>query len=313
MNFGQKLRAGLAKSAKNLIGGIKTGFGGGKMDAASLDALEDALILADFGPKFAHEIVDSLKSTPIEGAHKFDTLQHRLAEKIEKILSPLARPMVLSPDHKPQIILVTGVNGSGKTTSIGKLAHYYQQAGEHSHAANAPRKIMVVAADIFRAAAVTQLQIWAERAGVTCITAAKDSDPAALVYQALEKAERESYDLVLIDTAGRLQNNQALMDELGKILRVIKKRDATAPHHSLLVMDATIGQNALRQTEQFRAQAAITGLVITKLDGTAKAGIIVALAEKFALPIHAIGVGEAIDDLRPFDAGQFARNLLDLA
>ena len=306
MSFAQKLHQGLAKSAKNLLAGLKSGLGVGHIQASTWDALEEILVTADFGPKLAQQFVTELKSTRIEGGTSFDQVRKILADRIAAILMNLARPLALNPTHKPTIILVTGVNGSGKTTSIGKLAHYFQQTGSP-----APRRIMLVAADTFRAAATRQLQIWADRSGVTCLTADSASDPAALVYQALDRAKAENYDLVMIDTAGRLNNNQGLMDELAKIVRVIKKHDATAPHHSLLVLDATIGQNAINQVTQFQAQAAISGLVITKLDGTAKAGIIVALADRFSLPIHAVGVGEAIEDLRPFDAKQFADNLLD--
>ncbi|MDI9349502.1 MAG: signal recognition particle-docking protein FtsY [Candidatus Symbiobacter sp.] len=309
MNFAEKLRQNLAKSARNLLGGLKSSFGGGKIDASTWQELEETLIRADFGPKFAASMILALKSDR-ELAH-LDGIAEKIAAKIEMILSPLAQPLSLAPHNGKKIILVTGVNGSGKTTSIGKLAFSLQQNYRQNNGGKNP-KIMLVAADTFRAAAVSQLQIWAERTGVTCVTAAAASDPAALVFQALDRAKAENYDLVLIDTAGRLNNNQGLMDELGKILRVIKKHDETAPHHSILVLDATIGQNAINQVTQFQAQAALNGLIITKLDGTAKAGILVDLAERFALPIYAIGVGEGIDDLHPFDAREFARNLLDL-
>jgi fused signal recognition particle receptor len=222
-----------------------------------------------------------------------------LAGEVARIMEGVARPMPLFP-NKPQVVLVVGVNGSGKTTTIGKLASQFRAAG---------KTVVIAAGDTFRAAAVEQLQVWGQRAGVPVLTAAQGSDPASLAFEAMEQAARDGADLLLIDTAGRLQNRQDLMEELAKIVRVIRKKDPTAPHNTLLVLDATTGQNALSQVEIFRKIADVTGLVMTKLDGTARGGVLVALADRFGLPIHAIGVGEQIDDLQPFDPEEFARAL----
>jgi len=222
-----------------------------------------------------------------------------LAEEIARIMEPVARPMPLYP-KKPQVVLVVGVNGSGKTTTIGKLASQFRAAG---------KSVVIAAGDTFRAAAVEQLQVWGDRAGVPVMTAPEGSDPASLAFDAMARAEAEGADLLLIDTAGRLQNRADLMEELQKIVRVIRKRDPEAPHNTLLVLDATTGQNALRQVEIFQKIADVSGLVMTKLDGTARGGVLVALADRFGLPIHAIGVGEQIDDLAPFDPEDFARAL----
>jgi fused signal recognition particle receptor len=222
-----------------------------------------------------------------------------IAEEVARIMEGVARPMPLFP-KAPQVVLVVGVNGSGKTTTIGKLASQFRAAG---------KSVVIAAGDTFRAAAVEQLQVWGQRAGVPVLTAAQGSDPASLAFEAMERAARDGADLLLIDTAGRLQNRQDLMEELAKIVRVIRKKDPSAPHNTLLVLDATTGQNALSQVEIFRKIADVTGLVMTKLDGTAKGGVLVALADKFGLPIHAIGVGEQIDDLQPFDPEDFARAL----
>jgi fused signal recognition particle receptor len=215
-------------------------------------------------------------------------------------MTPVARPLPLYA-KKPQVVLVVGVNGSGKTTTIGKLASQFRAAG---------KSVVIAAGDTFRAAAVEQLRVWGERAGVPVMTAPDGSDPASLAFDAMAKAEADGADLLMIDTAGRLQNRQDLMEELAKIVRVIRKRDPEAPHNTLLVLDATTGQNALMQVEIFRKIADVTGLVMTKLDGTAKGGVLVALADKFGLPIHAIGVGEQIDDLQPFDPREFADALV---
>jgi fused signal recognition particle receptor len=227
-------------------------------------------------------------------------LRRALAAEVTRIMEPVARPMPLYPT-KPQVVLVVGVNGSGKTTTIGKLASQFKAAG---------KTVVIAAGDTFRAAAVEQLQIWGQRAGVPVLTAPEGSDPASLAFDALTKARADGADLLMIDTAGRLQNRQDLMEELAKIVRVIRKVDPTAPHNTLLVLDATTGQNAITQVEIFRKIADVSGLVMTKLDGTAKGGVLVALADKFGLPIHAIGVGEQIDDLAPFDPEEFARALV---
>ena len=229
-------------------------------------------------------------------------IKRALADEIARIMEPVARPMPIYT-KTPQVVLVVGVNGSGKTTTIGKLASQFRAAG---------KSVIIAAGDTFRAAAVEQLQVWGQRAGVPVLTAPEGSDPASLAFDAMTRAEAEGADLLLIDTAGRLQNRADLMEELAKIVRVIRKKDPTAPHNTLLVLDATTGQNALSQVEIFRNLADVSGLVMTKLDGTAKGGVLVALADKFGLPIHAIGVGEQIDDLAPFDPQDFARALTGL-
>ena len=230
------------------------------------------------------------------------SLASALAEEIARVMDPVAKPMPLYP-RKPQVVLVVGVNGSGKTTTIGKLASQFKAAN---------KKVVIAAGDTFRAAAVEQLQVWGDRAGVPVLTAPEGSDPASLAFDAMTKAEADGADLLMIDTAGRLQNRADLMEELAKIVRVIRKVDATAPHNTLLVLDATTGQNAVTQVEIFRKIADVSGLVMTKLDGTAKGGVLVSLADKFGLPIHAIGIGEQIDDLSPFDPQEFARALVGL-
>jgi fused signal recognition particle receptor len=231
-----------------------------------------------------------------------EEIKQALADEIARIMDPVARPMPLYPT-RPQVVLVVGVNGSGKTTTIGKLASQFKAAG---------KSVVIAAGDTFRAAAVEQLQIWGDRAGVPVMTAPEGSDPASLAFDAMTRAQETGADLLLIDTAGRLQNRTDLMEELAKIVRVIRKKDPSAPHNTLLVLDATTGQNALLQVEIFRKIADVSGLVMTKLDGTAKGGVLVALADKFGLPIHAIGVGEQIDDLSPFDPQDFARALVGI-
>jgi len=228
-----------------------------------------------------------------------EEIKSLLSKEITRIMEPVAKPMPLYA-QKPQVVLVVGVNGSGKTTTIGKLASQFKAAG---------KSVVIAAGDTFRAAAVEQLQIWGERAGVPVLTAPEGSDPASLAFDAIEKARQDNADLLMIDTAGRLQNRTDLMEELAKIVRVIRKQDPNAPHNTLLVLDATTGQNALNQVEIFRNLADVSGLVMTKLDGTAKGGVLVALADKFGLPIHAIGVGEQIDDLSPFDPEDYAKAL----
>ena len=229
-----------------------------------------------------------------------DEIKRLLADEITRIMEPVAKPLPLYP-KRPQVVLVVGVNGSGKTTTIGKLASQFRAAG---------KKVVIAAGDTFRAAAVEQLQVWGDRAGVPVLTAPEGSDPASLAFDAMTKAQEDGADLLLIDTAGRLQNRADLMEELAKIVRVIRKKDESAPHNTLLVLDATTGQNALSQVETFKKISDVSGLVMTKLDGTARGGVLVALADKFGLPIHAIGVGEQIDDLQPFDPQEFADALV---
>ena len=270
------------------------------LDDAMLESLEELLIQADMGVDTAVRVTANIAEGRFGRKVSTRELRGALAGEVARIMEPVARPMPLYPT-KPQVVLVVGVNGSGKTTTIGKLASQFKAAG---------KTVVIAAGDTFRAAAVEQLQIWGKRAGVPVLTAPEGSDPASLAFDALTKAKAEGADLLMIDTAGRLQNRQDLMEELAKIVRVIRKVDATAPHNTLLVLDATTGQNAVTQVDIFRKIADVSGLVMTKLDGTAKGGVLVALADKFGLPIHAIGVGEQIDDLAPFDPEEFAKALV---
>jgi fused signal recognition particle receptor len=269
------------------------------VDDAMLEELEDLLISADMGVDTARRVTLRLAETQMGRRLSVAEIKGALAAEVARIMEPVARPLPIFP-KKPQVVLVVGVNGSGKTTTIGKLASQFRAAG---------KSVVIAAGDTFRAAAVEQLQVWGQRAGVPVLTAPEGSDPASLAFDALAKAEQDGADLLMIDTAGRLQNRTDLMEELAKIVRVIRKRDPSAPHNTLLVLDATTGQNALNQVEIFRKIADVSGLIMTKLDGTAKGGVLVALADRFGLPIHAIGVGEQIDDLAPFDPAEFARAL----
>ena len=270
------------------------------MDDAMLESLEEVLIAADMGVQTATRLAANIAEGRFGKRISTAELRSALADEITRIMTPVAKPLPLYP-QKPQVVLVVGVNGSGKTTTIGKLASQFKAAG---------KSVVIAAGDTFRAAAVEQLQVWGSRAGVPVLTAPEGSDPASLAFDACTRARAEGADLLLIDTAGRLQNRQDLMEELSKIVRVIRKVDPAAPHNTLLVLDATTGQNALNQVEIFRKIADVSGLVMTKLDGTAKGGVLVALADKFGLPIHAIGLGEQIEDLSPFDPADFARALV---
>ncbi|MCT8329767.1 signal recognition particle-docking protein FtsY [Albidovulum sediminis] len=272
------------------------------LDDAMLESLEEVLIQADMGVETALRVTANLAEGRMGRRLSVPEIKGLLADEVARIMEPVARPLPIYA-KKPQVVLVVGVNGSGKTTTIGKLASQFRAAG---------KKVVIAAGDTFRAAAVEQLQVWGARAGVPVLTAPEGSDPASLAFDAMDQAERDGADLLLIDTAGRLQNRQDLMEELAKIVRVIRKKDASAPHNTLLVLDATTGQNALSQVDIFRKLADVSGLVMTKLDGTAKGGVLVALADRFGLPIHAIGVGEQIDDLAPFDPQDFARALVGL-
>ena len=270
------------------------------LDDAMLESLEELLITADMGVDTALRVSANLAQGRMGRRLSVAEIKGALAGEIARIMEPVAKPLPIYA-KKPQVVLVVGVNGSGKTTTIGKLASQFRAAG---------KSVVIAAGDTFRAAAVEQLQIWGDRAGVPVLTAPEGSDPASLAYDAMDRAERDGADLLMIDTAGRLQNRQDLMEELAKIVRVIRKKDPSAPHNTLLVLDATTGQNAITQVEIFRKIADVSGLVMTKLDGTAKGGVLVALADRFGLPIHAIGVGEQIDDLAPFDPDDFARALV---
>ncbi|MGH1457333.1 MAG: signal recognition particle-docking protein FtsY [Paracoccaceae bacterium] len=272
------------------------------LDDDMLEQLEELLISADMGVDTALRVTANMAEGRFGKKLSADEIKRLLAAEVTRIMEPVARPMPIYP-KRPQVVLVVGVNGSGKTTTIGKLASQFKAAG---------KSVVIAAGDTFRAAAVGQLQVWGERAGVPVLTAPEGSDPASLAFDAMTRAEADGADLLMIDTAGRLQNRSDLMEELAKIVRVIRKKDPSAPHNTLLVLDATTGQNALSQVETFQKLADVTGLVMTKLDGTAKGGVLVALADKFGLPIHAIGVGEQIDDLSPFDPEDFAKALTGL-
>jgi len=298
----QRLKTGLARSSQRLGQGIAAIVTRRRLDQPTLDRLEELLIGADFGTKLAAELVDRLRRTRFDQEVSSEEVRQALAEEIAKSLSLVDRPLKIA-GAKPFAILVVGVNGSGKTTTIGKLAQSFRDDG---------KKVMIAACDTFRAAAVEQLTIWGERAGVPVMARPAGSDPAGLAFDALEAARRDGTDVLLIDTAGRLHNKANLMAELQKIVRVLKKLDPAAPHAVLLVLDATVGQNAHAQAETFRDMIGVTGLVMTKLDGTAKGGVLVALAERYGIPVHFIGVGEKAEDLRPFRAEEFARSLAGL-
>ena len=272
------------------------------LDDDMLEQIEELLITADMGVETAMRVAANMAEGRIGRKFSTEELKDVMASEIARIMEPVAKPLPIY-QKRPQVVLVVGVNGSGKTTTIGKLASQFRAAG---------KSVVIAAGDTFRAAAVEQLQVWGDRAGVPVMTAPEGSDPASLAFEAMTKAEADGADLLMIDTAGRLQNRADLMEELAKIVRVIRKKDPDAPHNTLLVLDATTGQNALSQVEIFQKIAHVSGLVMTKLDGTAKGGVLVALADRFGLPIHAIGVGEQIDDLSPFDPREFAAALTGL-
>jgi fused signal recognition particle receptor len=272
------------------------------LDDEMLEQLEELLIASDMGVETALRVTANIAEGRYGKRLSTQEIKALLAAEVARIMEPVARPLPLYA-KRPQVVLVVGVNGSGKTTTIGKLASQFREAG---------KSVVIAAGDTFRAAAVEQLQVWGDRAGVPVLTAPEGSDPASLAFDAMGRAQAEGADLLMIDTAGRLQNRADLMEELAKIVRVIRKKDPDAPHNTLLVLDATTGQNALNQVETFQKLADVSGLVMTKLDGTAKGGVLVALADRFGLPIHAIGVGEQIDDLAPFDPEEFAAALTGL-
>lgn len=298
-----RLRSGLFKSTTKLSDSLAEVFVKQKLDEETLSALEDSLIASDIGPMTATRLVDEFSQTRFGKEVSEQEVKTALAEQITLLLKPFALPLKIDKAHKPFVILVAGVNGVGKTTTIGKLAKQYHGEG---------LKVVLAAGDTFRAAAVSQLKIWGERTNAPVIAGEQGSDSASVAFQALEKARSEKADVLLIDTAGRLHNKGDLMQELAKLIRVLKKIDPAAPHATLLVLDATTGQNALTQVEVFKELTQITGLIVTKLDGSAKGGVLVALADHFRLPIHAIGVGEGVDDLQTFDAGDFAKSLLGI-
>jgi fused signal recognition particle receptor len=298
-----RLRDGLSKSTKKVAESITSLFTKKKLDQQTLDDLEDVLIQADLGVAVASRLVAKLGKERFGKEVTDEEVRAAFADDIAEILQPVAVPLTIDAARKPHVVLVVGVNGSGKTTTIAKLAGLYKGEG---------RSVMLAAGDTFRAAAVEQLKVWGDRAGVPVVSKQTGADAAGLAYEALERARAEKTDVLLIDTAGRLHNKTNLMEELAKIVRVIRKLDPEAPHSCLLVLDATTGQNAHAQVETFKTMSPVDALVLTKLDGSAKGGVLVALAEKFKLPVVAIGVGEGIDDLRPFEARAFARGLMGL-
>ena len=294
----ERLRGGFKKTSDKLGENLSGLFTKAALDAPTLDAIEEALIASDLGPSTAAKIRARLAEDRFDRGLSEAAVRNIVADEVAKILAPVAAPLEIDAFPRPQVILVVGVNGSGKTTTIAKLAHLFLEQDYG---------VLLAAGDTFRAAAIEQLKIWADRIGVPVITGPEGGDPSAVVFDGVKKATAEGIDVLIVDTAGRLQNKTGLMDELAKIRRVLGRLNPEAPHDVVLVLDATTGQNALSQIEIFKEVAGVTGLVMTKLDGTARGGVLVAAAEKFGLPIHAIGVGERIDDLRPFDALETAR------
>ena len=299
--FFSRLKEGLSRSTQKLTEGITAVFKKRRLDEAALEELEDLLISADLGPAVAARVIANFRRTRFGKEVTEEEIRETLSAEIAEILAPVAIPLEIDLALKPHVVLVVGVNGTGKTTTIGKLAQSYTEQG---------LSVLMVAGDTFRAAAVEQLQVWGERTGCAVMAGNPNADSAGLVFDAVTLAQFGGTDLLLIDTAGRLHNKSVLMEELRKIIRVIRKVDPTAPHSVLLVLDATTGQNALQQVRMFKEMVDVSGLVVTKLDGSARGGVVVALAEAFGLPVHAVGVGEQAGDLRPFDAADFARGLV---
>ena len=294
----KRLFGGLKRTSEKIGDNLGTIAGGTVLDAATLDDVEDALVASDLGPETAQLIRDKLAETKFERGVDAHAVRRVMADSIAEILRPVAKPLEIDAFPRPQVILVIGVNGSGKTTTIAKLAHYFLEQDYG---------VMLAAGDTFRAAAIGQLKVWADRLGVPIVTGPEGGDAAGVVFDAVKQATATGIDVLIVDTAGRLQNKRELMDELAKVRRVLGRLNPAAPHNVVLVLDATTGQNALSQIEIFGDVAGVTGLVMTKLDGSARGGVLVAAAKRFGLPIHAVGVGETIDDLRPFDADELAR------
>jgi fused signal recognition particle receptor len=302
-NWWRRLTDGMRRTSSSIGESVTSLFVKRKLDAGTLEELEDVLVQADLGVETAARITEAIGAGRYGKEISPAEVKAILASEVEKVLTPAAKPLAIDAARKPFVILMVGVNGSGKTTTIGKLAQKFRAQG---------LKVMLAAGDTFRAAAIEQLTVWGARTGAPVVAREQGADPAGLAFDALERAKREKLDVLLIDTAGRLQNKTQLMAELEKVVRVVKKVDPDAPHATLLVLDATVGQNAMSQVELFRKAAGVTGLVMTKLDGTARGGILVALAKKFGLPVHYIGVGEGVDDLQPFTARDFARAIAGL-
>jgi fused signal recognition particle receptor len=299
----ERLKTGLSKTSSRLTDGITGLVAKRKLDQATLDELEEVLIAADLGIETSAAITAALAKGRFDKTISDSEIRQTLADEVARVLEPVARPLLIGAGNKPHVVLVLGVNGSGKTTTIGKLAAKLTREGH---------RVMLAAGDTFRAAAIDQLKVWGERAGVPVVARDVGADASGLAFDALKAAKDGGYDVLLIDTAGRLQNKEGLMAELEKVVRVIKKQDASAPHDVVLVLDATTGQNAMQQVEVFRARAGVTGLVMTKLDGTARGGILVAIAARHGLPVHAIGVGEGVEDLQSFSANDYARAIAEI-
>ena len=303
MSWFRKLTDGLKKSSSKMTDSLSGLFTSKKIDAGSLEELEEALIASDMGPRVASAIASDLAKVKFDGEPDADKWRAALAGILRKRLAPLEAPLVISSENRPHVLLLVGVNGSGKTTTCGKLARKFQDEG---------KSVMLAAGDTFRAAASEQLQGWGLRTDTPVISGDAGGDAAALAYRAMQQAHEAGTDVLIIDTAGRLQNRSELMDELAKIHRVIGKFDSTAPHNSIIVLDGTVGQNAIAQTKAFAEVAALTGMIITKLDGSAKGGIVVALGDDFGLPLHMVGVGEGVDDLEAFGARDYAAALVGI-
>jgi fused signal recognition particle receptor len=303
MSWLKKLKSGLGKTSSKVtasLSSLSSLLGRSAIDAASLEDIEDALIGADLGTAASARLAEAVRKHKFDGEITPQKLALALADGITEILEPVAKPLEVDSANSPHVMLLVGVNGSGKTTTAGKLAQQWRGQG---------KSVMLAAGDTFRAAAIEQLKVWGERTGTEVIAGEKGGDAAALAYQAMERAKSSKTDVLIIDTAGRLQNRSELMDELAKIVRVIRKHDETAPHDSVIVLDGTVGQNAISQVSAFQQVADLSGVIVTKLDGSAKGGVVIALAEKFGLPLHAVGVGEGVDDLQPFTARDFANAL----
>ena len=299
-----RLRAGLSRTSSKISDGIGSIFTGRRLDDAALEELEELLITSDLGVETATKLSAALAKTRFDKEVTADEVRTALADEVAAILDPVAKPLAVDGAHRPHVILVTGVNGSGKTTTIGKLAKRLKEDG---------KSVMLAAGDTFRAAAIEQLKIWGERTGCPVVASAQGADAASLAFEAIERAKADGADVLIIDTAGRLQNKAELMDELAKIVRVLQKHDPEAPHTVLQTLDATTGQNALSQVEIFRNVAGVNGLVMTKLDGTARGGILVAISAKYKLPVYFIGIGEGVEDLEPFRARDFANAIAGVA
>ena len=300
MSWLKKLTSGLSKTSAKVTASLSSLLGRPAIDAASIEEVEDALIAADLGTRVAARLAEGVRRHKFDGEVTAPALAGALADGITEILDPVAMPLDIDSARRPHVVLLVGVNGSGKTTTAGKLAQQWRQQG---------KSVMLAAGDTFRAAAIEQLLVWGERTGTEVVAGDQGGDAAALAYQAMEKASAQGTEVLIIDTAGRLQNRSELMDELAKIVRVIRKLDDSAPHDSVIVLDGTVGQNAISQVSAFGEVADVSGLIVTKLDGSAKGGVVITLADTFGLPVHAVGVGEGADDLQPFEARDFANAL----